>query len=166
MISNTLIHPPLGVISVCPWTCEKVQDGKLKKDVYSNEYFYLTASRPDIMLSAYLCVHFQASPKESYLHAVKWVIRYVKGTSDFGLCYPKYASFDLLGYGDADFVRSKIDRNSISGTCQFLGHSLLSWFSKKQNCVALSTTETEFIAVGLCCAQILWMRQTLQDCAV
>jgi hypothetical protein len=57
----------------------------------------------------------------------------------------------------------KIDRKSTSGTCQFLERSLVSWASKKQNSVALSTAEAEYIAVGHCCAQLLWMRQTLRD---
>jgi hypothetical protein len=57
----------------------------------------------------------------------------------------------------------KIDRKSTSGTCQFLWRSLLSWASKKQNSVALSTAEAEYIAAGHCCAQLLWMRQTLRD---
>ena len=116
---------------------------------------YLTASRPDIMFSVCVCARFQALPKESHLHAIKWIIRYVKCTFNFGLYYPKYASFDLLGYSDVDFAGSKTDRKSTSGTCQFLEHSLVSWFSKKQNCVVLSTTKAEYIAVGLCCAQIL-----------
>jgi hypothetical protein len=50
-----------------------------------------------------------------------------------------------------------------SGTCQFLGRSLVSWASKKQNLVALSTAEAEYITVGHCCVQLLWMRQTLRD---
>jgi hypothetical protein len=64
---------------------------------------------------------------------------------------------------DADWAGCKIDRKSTSGTCQFLGRSLVSWASKKQNSVALSTAEAEYIAVGHCCAQLLWMRQTLRD---
>jgi len=70
-----------------------------------------------------------------------------------------------LGY-DTDFAGNKTDRKSTSGTCQFLGHSLVSWFSKKQNCVALYTIEAEYIAAGLCCAQILWIRQILQNYSV
>src|SRR5699024_10525986 len=54
-------------------------------------------------------------------------------------------------------------RKSTSGTCQFLGRSLVSWASKKQNSVALSTAEAEYIAAGHCCAQLLWMRQTRRD---
>jgi hypothetical protein len=70
---------------------------------------------------------------------------------------------DLNGYSDADYAGRKIDRKSTSGTCQFLGRSLVSWASKKQNSIALSTAEVEYIAAGHCYAQLLWMRQTLRD---
>ena len=66
-------------------------------------------------------------------------------------------------YSDADFGGYKIDRKSTGGTCHFLGHSLVSWHSKKQNSVALSTAEAEYIVAGLGCAQVLWMKQTLSD---
>ena len=64
---------------------------------------------------------------------------------------------------DADFVACKVERKNTSDICHFLGHSLVSWHSKKQNSIALSTGEAEYIAVSLCCAQILWMKQTLSD---
>ncbi|KAK2989631.1 hypothetical protein RJ640_002505 [Escallonia rubra] len=125
---------------------------------------YLTASRPDIMFSVCLCARFQACPKESHLIAVKRILRYLKGTHDLGLWFPRNTSFfDLIGYSDADYAGCKTERKSTSGGCQFLGHSLVSWSSKKQNSVALSTTEAEYMAVGACCAQILWMKQTLLD---
>jgi hypothetical protein len=68
-----------------------------------------------------------------------------------------------LGYSDADYARCKIDRKSTSGTYQFLGRSLVFWASKKQNSVALSTAEVEYIVAGHCFAQLLWMRQTLRN---
>src|SRR5438105_11087292 len=58
---------------------------------------------------------------------------------------------------------AKVDRKSTTGTCQFLGRSLVSWSSKKQNSVALSTAEAEYVAAGACCAQLLWMKRTLSD---
>ena len=68
-------------------------------------------------------------------------------------------SLELIGFFDADYPGSKTDRKSTSGTCQFLGHMLVSWSSKKQNSVALSTAEAKYIAAGSCCAQILWINQ-------
>jgi hypothetical protein len=76
---------------------------------------------------------------------------------------PQRIHFDLIGYSDADWAGCKIDRKSTSGTCQFLGRSLVSWASKKQNSIALSTAEAEYIVAGYCYAQLLWMRQTLRD---
>ena len=61
------------------------------------------------------------------------------------------------------FVDSKIDKKSTSGTCQFIGTALVSWYSKKQNSVALSTAKVEYISADSCCAQILWMKQQLSD---
>ena len=84
-------------------------------------------------------------------------------TIDIGLWYPRGTHIDLTCYSDADFASYKVDRKSTSGTCHILGHSLVSWFSKKQNSVALSTTEAEYITAGSCCEQALWMKQTLRD---
>jgi hypothetical protein len=124
---------------------------------------YLCASRPDIMLSICMCARFQADPKEIHLSAVKRIMRYLVYTPKFGLWYPKGSTFDLVGYSDVDWAGCKIDMKSTSGTYQFLGRSLVSWISKKQNSVALSTAKAEYISACHCCAQLLWMRQTLRD---
>ena len=113
---------------------------------------YLTASRPDIMFSVCLCARFQADPKESHLLAIKRIFRYLFGTSSLGLWYPREANFDLISYSDADFSECKIDRKSTSGTCHLLGYALVSWSSKKQNSIALSTGEAEYVAAESCCA--------------
>ena len=80
------------------------------------------------------------------LRAIKRILRYLVHTPNLGLWYPKGSKFDLLGYSDFDYAGYKVDRKGTSGTCQFLGRSLVSWSSKKQNCVALSTIEAEYIA--------------------
>jgi hypothetical protein len=128
--------------------------------------FYLTASRPDIMFSVCMCARFQAAPKECHLTAVKRIMRYLKYSPNIGLWYPKGAQFELVGFSDSDYVGCKVDRKSTSGGCQFLGRSIVSWSSKKQNSVALSTAEAEYISAGSCCAQLLWMKQTLLDYGV
>jgi hypothetical protein len=124
---------------------------------------YLCASRPDIMLSVCMCARFQSDPRECHLVAVKRILRYLVATPCFGIWYPKGSTFDLIGYTDSDYAGCKVDRKSTSGTCQFLGRSLVSWSSKKQTSVALSTVEAEYVAAGQCCAQLLWMRQTLRN---
>ena len=94
-------------------------------------WLYLPASRPNIMFSACLCARFQANPKESHLIAVKRILRYLHGTKDFGLWYPGCGNFALIGFSDADYTSYNVDRKSTSGSCQFLGSSLISWYSKK-----------------------------------
>jgi hypothetical protein len=92
---------------------------------------YLCASRPNIMLSVYMCGRFQAGPKECHLRAMKRILRYLVHTPNFGIWYPKGSHFDLIRYSDVDYVGYKVDRKSTSGTCHFLGRSLVSWASKK-----------------------------------
>lgn len=124
---------------------------------------YLTASRPDIMFSTCLCVRFQANPKESHLGFVKRIFRYLKGTPYLGIWYPKGTGYELTAYSDADFGGSMLDRKSTSGHVQFLGDKLVSWASKKQNCVSTSIAEAEYVAAASCCSQVLWMKTQLMD---
>ena len=70
---------------------------------------------------------------------------------------------NLVSYFDVDFAGCKVERKSTSGTCHLLGSSLVSWSSKKQNSVALSTTKAKYIAANSCCAEVLWMKKTFKD---
>jgi hypothetical protein len=124
---------------------------------------YLTASRPDISFAVGVCARYQAEPKMSHLNQVKRILKYVSGTSDYGILYSHGEDTRLLGYCDADWAGSADDRKSTSGGCFFLGNNLISWFSKKQNCVSLSTAEAEYIAAGSSCSQLLWMKQMLGE---
>ena len=137
-------------------------DQKLYRSMIGS-LLYVNASRPDVMFSICMCARFQASPRESHLKATKRILRYLKHTQNVGLWYPKGAKFELIGYFDSDYAGCKVERRNTSGTCQLLGRSLVSWSSRKQNSVALSTAEAEYIAAGSCCAQIIWMKVTLKD---
>jgi hypothetical protein len=119
---------------------------------------YLCASRLDIMLFVCMCVRFQANPKYCHLRTVKRILRYLVHKPNFGLWYPKGSKLDLIGYDGC-----KVDRKITSMTCQFLERSFVSWASKKQNFVALSTVAAEYIIAGHCCSHLHWMRQTLKD---
>ena len=114
------------------------------------------------MYSVCFCARFQSCPKESHLSVIKRILKYLKETMDIGLWYPKSDNFELIGFLDVEPV-VRLKTKNTSGTWHFLIHSLVTWHSKKQNLVTLSIAEAEYIAVSLCCAQILWMKQTLSD---
>jgi hypothetical protein len=80
---------------------------------------------------------------------------YLVFTPDLALWYPKGSRFNLLGYSDADYAGCKVDRKSTYMTCQFFGRFFVSWSSKKQNSVALTTAEAKYVTTDSCCAQLL-----------
>jgi hypothetical protein len=92
---------------------------------------YLTATRPDIQFFVCLCARFQASPRTSHRQAVKRIFKYLRYTPKLGLWYSASSSLSLLGFLDVNFAGCRVDRKSTSGTCQFLGSSLVSWSSHK-----------------------------------
>jgi hypothetical protein len=112
---------------------------------------YLTATQPDIQFTMGLCVRFQASPRSSHRMAVQRIFRYLKHTPEFGIWYSASSSLDLVGFFDAGFEGCGIDRKSTSGTCHFLGPSLICWSSQKQSFVTQSTIEAEYVAAASCC---------------
>ncbi|KAK2363219.1 hypothetical protein QL285_088223 [Trifolium repens] len=158
-IMSTPMHPSTSL--------DKDENGKL---VSEKEYrgmigslLYLTASGPDIVFSVGICARFQSSPRESHLTAVKRIFRYLVGTPDVGLWYKKGSHFDLKAYCDADYARDKLEIKSTSGACQFLGEALVSWSCRKQNTIALSTTEAEYVSAANCCSQVIWIKNQLED---
>ena len=153
MSSSTKLNVDSSIVEVSP-TLYKSIIGSL---------LYLTTSRPNITFSIGVCARYQVVPKESHLTAVKRIIRYVNETPDYGLWYSKDSNDCLAGYSDADWAGSVDDRKSTSGGCFYLKNNLVSWMSKKQNFVSLSTAEAEYIAVGSCCTQLLWMKKLLHD---
>ena len=94
---------------------------------------------------------------------MKRIIRYVNGTSDYGLWYSKDSNACLVGYSDADWVGSMDAQKSTLGGYFYLGNNLVSWMSKKQNFVSLFMAEAEYIVVGSCYTQLLWMKKLLHD---
>ena len=94
--------------------------------VMVDSLLYLTASRPNIIYSVFLCARFQSYPKESHLSVVKGILKYLKGTMDIDLWYPKSDNFELIGFLDVKFSGCKVERKCTSSTCHFLEHSFVS----------------------------------------
>ncbi|GKC40144.1 retrovirus-related pol polyprotein from transposon TNT 1-94 [Tanacetum coccineum] len=106
---------------------------------------------------------YQAKPTKKHLEAIKSVFRYLRGTINTGLWYPKDTAMAPTAYADADHAGCQDTRKSTSRSDQFLEDNLVSWSSKKQKSTAISTIEAEYIAISECCAQILWIRSKLTD---
>ncbi|XP_075086402.1 secreted RxLR effector protein 161-like [Nicotiana tabacum] len=96
-----------------------------------------------------LCAGFQSNPKESHLKAAKRILRYLKGMHDLVLYYPSGDNFDLIGYTDVDYAGYLVGRKITSGMAHFLGSCPISWGTRKQNLVALSTTEADTSALNI-----------------
>ena len=126
-------------------------DQKLHREMIRS-LLYLTVSRPDILFNICICTRFQSNPRESHYLATKRIFKYLEGTHELGLWYSKSFSFELIAYSDLDFAGCRLERRSTSGTCHFPGENLISWSSRKQNSVALSSIEAEYIAARSCCA--------------
>ena len=94
---------------------------------------------------------------------LKRIIKYISGNCDYGLFYSKESNLFLAGYSDSDWAGNADDRKSTIGRCFYVGANLVAWMSKKQNSVSLSTAEVEYIAVGSCCSQLLWIKKLLSD---
>lgn len=102
---------------------------------------YLTTSRPDIVQVVCMVARLQVAPKQSQLNAVWRIFRYLQGTITYGLWYPKKGKFTLQAYTNADWARIIDDQKSTSGGDFYLGDQLVSWHSKKQDSMSLSTAK-------------------------
>jgi hypothetical protein len=91
---------------------------------------------------------FKLPHATSHWQAVQRIFRYLKSTLEFGIWYSASSSLDLVGFSDANFAGCEIDQKSTSGTCHFLGSSLICWSSHKQFPIAQSTIEAEYVAVA------------------
>ncbi|GJU80066.1 retrovirus-related pol polyprotein from transposon TNT 1-94 [Tanacetum coccineum] len=117
---------------------------------------YLTPSILNIVHATCLCARYQAKPTEKHLKEVKRIFRYGSlVTVNMGLWYTKDYGFELTGFLDADYAGCKDTFKSTSGGTQFLGEKLVGWSSKKQDCMALSTVEAEYVSLSACCAQVI-----------
>ncbi|GKV36625.1 hypothetical protein SLEP1_g44733 [Rubroshorea leprosula] len=125
---------------------------------------YLTATRPDIMHAVSLISRYMESPKEMHLLAAKRILRYLKGTVEYGLFYKKREKSDMFGFTNSDFARDVDDRKSTYGYVFMMGTAAVSWSSRKQPIVTLSTTEVEFVAATSCACQAIWLLRILEEC--
>ncbi|GKE43192.1 ribonuclease H-like domain-containing protein, partial [Tanacetum coccineum] len=109
---------------------------------------YLTSSRPNIVQAVCYCARYQARPTEKHLKEVKRIFRYLRGTTNMGLWYPKDSCFELIDFSDADHAGCLDTRKSTYRGIQFLSDKLISWISKKQDCTTMSLAEAEYVSLS------------------
>ena len=136
------------------------------KEAIGSLMFLAMVTRPDISHSVGVLSRYTDKPKKAHWDSIKRVIRYVKGTSNYGLLYGKNNSNDdvpVLAYSDADFAGDPNTRKSTSGYIIKLGHDLITWSSRKQQTVTLSTTESEFVAACSTVQEMVWLDRLFRE---
>jgi hypothetical protein len=124
---------------------------------------YLTATRPDLMYATSLLSRFMSKPSEVHMGTAKRVLRYLKGTLEFGVFYQPCSDARLIAYSDSDWGGSVDDMKSTSGYTFSFGSGVFSWNSKKQDVVAQSTAEAEYVAASAAVNQVIWLIKILED---
>ncbi|XP_020254275.1 uncharacterized protein LOC109831356 [Asparagus officinalis] len=122
---------------------------------------YLSHTRPDIAYVVSMVSQFMHSPSEAHMEALDRILRYLKGSPGRGIQFRKYGHLKISGYTDVDWAGNVTDRKSMAGNFTFVGGNLVTWRSKKQNVVALSSAEAEICGMskGLC--ELLWLRKLM-----
>jgi len=157
---------PIGVklsAEHCPKTQEEEED--MSRVPYASAIgslmYAMVCTRPDIAHAVGVLSRFMSKPRKEHWTIVKRVFRYLRGTSDYGLCYQGRLGLDRVldihGFVDADWVGDLDQRRSTSGYVFNLFGDVFSWMSKKQSVVALSTTEAEYMTAIHASKEVVWL---------
>ena len=138
-------------------------DTQQYQEIIGSLVYLSISTRPDIAEAVGKLSQHMGRPNNDHWVGAKRVLRYLKGTTKHGLIYRKSKQFSLFGYSDSDWAGCVDTRKSTSGFVFMLGDSLISWASKKQPVVALSTTEAEYIALCLATQEAMWLRRLLDS---
>jgi hypothetical protein len=142
---NVVFNPIVPSFKLVKESTSTAVNNTLYMQIIGN-MMYLTSTRPDIMFVVNMLSRHLTHPTKIHLQVVKRMLRYIKGTFAYGIFYKHEGNEELLGYTDSDYAGDLEDRKSTSGFLFLLSSEAISWSSKKQPVVTLSTIEAEFIA--------------------
>ena len=158
---------PVATPTECEKKFEKGAEGDERCDVSTYQSaigslnYAAIATRPDISFAVGMLSQFMQNPTQNHWIAVKRILRYIKGTLSFGLKFTHTEDFNLHGYSDSDWAGCTSSRKSTSGQLFRLGDCTISWRSKKQSIIALSSTEAEYVALCSAAQETTWLRRML-----
>ena len=152
---------------LCPETLQEKE--QMKRVPYASAVgslmYAMMCTRPDICFAVGMVSRYQSNPGQAHWKAVKRILRYLKGTADYSLCY-QGNDLQLRGYTDADWGGDLDERKSTSGFVFLLNNGAISWSSKKQSCIALSTMEAEFVAFSSAVQEAVWLKRFLDHLGI
>ena len=157
---TTLVDTSTKLVSV---TDDEYFDQSHYQSAIGSLLYLSVATRPDIAFAVSSAAKFSAKPGKQHWTAVKRIMRYLKGTVNLGLIFTPHVTGDCVGYSDADWGGDMEDRKSTSGYLFQISGGAVSWRSKKQTCVALSTAEAEYITLASATQEAMWLRQLICD---
>ena len=162
---------PPGIIldgNMCPQTDSERKEmaDKPYRSVLGCIMWGQLATRPDLAFAVSLLARFQGDPGISHWNALLHVVGYIKNTMDYGLTYSRDSDLSPTAYVDADYGGCKDTRRSTSGYVVLMAGGAVSWSSKRQATVALSTVEAEYVLMSRCAQQVVWMHSWLDEVAI
>ena len=167
-VANHISSPMVSGCKLSKTGSKDFSDSTLYRSVVS-ALQYATITRPEISFSVNKVYQFMSAPADQHWQVVKRILRYLRGTINFGLfLQPNFSNshYSVHAYCDADQASDPDDRRSTSGVAIFFGPNLVSQWSKKQSVVARSSTEAEYRSLALATAEVTWIKSLLADLKV
>ncbi|XP_042009919.1 secreted RxLR effector protein 161-like [Salvia splendens] len=164
-IANQSTHRWNAGSSYQRYNKEEKVDPTLYKSLVGS-LWYLTCTRPDLLYATGLVSRYMENPTTTHFKAAKRILRYLKGTIDYGLLYSTTNDYRLVGYSDSDWVGDTDDRKSTTGYVFYMEDTAFAWMSKKQPIVTLSTCEAEYVAATFSVCHAFWLISLLSELGV
>lgn len=159
---KTPLDPQFQRLLIKAEDSEEMEPGFPYREIVGSLMYAATGTRPDILTAVGIASRFCSNPKKVHCEMVRQILYYLKQYPEYSLDYQEENNPEILGYSDASWGNNE-DYSSISGYLFLLGKSLISWSSKKQPVVALSSTEAEYVAASSAVQEALWLRSLMNE---